>query len=49
LNFTGIADEPLDAGVGAAFGRNLGRLRQIKKTYDPGNFFRLNNNVLPSG
>ena len=49
LNFTGIADEPLDAGVGAAFGRNLGRLRQIKKTYDPENFFRLNNNVLPSG
>jgi hypothetical protein len=41
------AREPLDAGVGSAFGRNLDRLRGIKKTYDPENFFRLNNNVLP--
>ncbi len=47
LNFTGIADEPLDAGVGSAFGRNLERLRQVKTAYDPDNFFRLNNNVLP--
>ncbi|MFC5140997.1 FAD-binding oxidoreductase [Actinomycetospora rhizophila] len=47
LNFTGLADEPLDAGVGAAFGRNLERLRRVKTAYDPENFFRLNNNVLP--
>jgi len=47
LNFTGIADEPLDIGVESAFGRNLQRLAQVKAAYDPENFFRLNNNVLP--
>jgi FAD/FMN-containing dehydrogenase len=47
LNFTGLAEEEPSAGVDTAFGRNLRRLGQIKQTYDPGNFFRLNNNVAP--
>ena len=47
LNFTGIADEPLQAGVDSAFGRNLRRLGEIKAAYDPDNFFRVNNNVAP--
>ena len=47
LNFTGLAEEPLDANVETAFGRNLQRLAEIKAVYDPANFFRLNNNVLP--
>jgi FAD/FMN-containing dehydrogenase len=47
LNFTGLADEPQDAGVDDAFGRNLRRLAKVKATYDPDNFFRLNNNVAP--
>ncbi|HEY2195348.1 MAG TPA: FAD-binding protein [Actinomycetospora sp.] len=47
LNFTGRDDEPLDADVATAFGRNLRRLAEIKAVYDPENFFRLNNNVLP--
>ena len=35
LNFTGRADEPPSAGVDSAFGRNLQRLAEVKKVYDP--------------
>jgi FAD/FMN-containing dehydrogenase len=47
LNFTGRLEEPLDADVDSAFGRNVRRLAAIKAVYDPDNFFRLNNNVRP--
>jgi hypothetical protein len=49
LNFTGLADEDATAGVDSAMGRNLGRLAEIKAKYDPDNFFRINNNVVPAG
>ncbi len=49
LNFTGLADEAPDAGVDTAFGRNLSRLGEIKAKYDPDNFFRVNNNIAPTG
>jgi FAD/FMN-containing dehydrogenase len=48
LNFTGLADEAPDAGVDSAFGRNLRRLSEVKASYDPENFFRVNNNILPA-
>jgi FAD/FMN-containing dehydrogenase len=48
LNFTSVADDSVDVGVDDAFGRNLKRLREIKKTYDPDNFFRINNNIAPA-
>ena len=48
LNFTGLADEAPQAGVDSAYGRNLARLAEIKAKYDPENFFRINNNVLPA-
>ena len=47
LNFTGLADEPVSAGVNSAFGRNLKRLAETKASYDPDNLFRLNNNISP--
>jgi hypothetical protein len=31
-----------------AYGVNYEKSRQIKRKYDPNNFFRLNNNILPS-
>jgi FAD/FMN-containing dehydrogenase len=48
LNFTGRADEAPSAGVDDAFGRNLQRLAEIKRAYDPDNFFSLNNNIKPA-
>jgi FAD/FMN-containing dehydrogenase len=39
-------DEPGDS-VSAAYGPNYPRLRALKSKYDPHNFFRLNQNVLP--
>ena len=48
LNFTGLADEPMQSGVATAFGRNLARLGRVKASYDPDNFFRLNNNIAPA-
>ena len=44
LNFLG---EEEDATIRAAFGANYDRLVEVKSKYDPENFFRVNQNVLP--
>lgn len=41
-------DDSVDATLAAVYGPNLPRLRQIKKQYDPDNFFRLNLNIPPA-
>jgi len=46
LNYLGD-DEPGNPTI-EAYGANYERLRQLKRTYDPDNFFHLNQNVRPA-
>jgi FAD/FMN-containing dehydrogenase len=46
LNFAGLAED-VDALTRAGHGRNLERMRQIKRRYDPQNRFRGNVNIAP--
>jgi FAD/FMN-containing dehydrogenase len=39
-------DEGIDR-VKAAYRDNYDRLREIKRKYDPNNFFRINQNITP--
>ena len=45
LNFPGLGDDP--GFVRAALGDNWDRLVDVKRTYDPTNLFRLNQNIEP--
>ena len=42
-----LGDDEAQDGVAAAYGANFARLREIKKKYDPGNVFHLNQNIRP--
>jgi hypothetical protein len=44
VNFMG-GDE--DSAAPGAYGTTLGRLRDVKRRYDPENLFRLNQNIVP--
>ena len=45
VNF--ITEEEDDARIASAYGVNRARLVELKKKYDPTNFFRLNQNIQP--
>jgi hypothetical protein len=47
VNFLGDASEG-DARVRAAYGGNYDRLASVKATYDPKDFFRRNQNIVPN-
>jgi FAD/FMN-containing dehydrogenase len=46
VNF--LTEEEPDDRVRAAYGANLGRLAEVKATWDPENLFRMNKNIAPS-
>ena len=43
-----VTEEEETGRIGAAFGPNYARLIEMKQKYDPGNLFRLNQNIKPA-
>jgi FAD/FMN-containing dehydrogenase len=43
-----LLEEEGEEGVRAAYGPNYKRLAELKNTYDPTNFFRVNHNITPT-
>jgi FAD/FMN-containing dehydrogenase len=48
LNFTVVEQAEARDRVRTAYGDNWQRLTEVKKNYDPTNFFRVNNNIPPA-
>ena len=47
--YVNFMDHDEQAGDQVAYGGTLHRLQQVKAAYDPGNVFRLNQNITPAG
>lgn len=47
INFAGFGENN-DELTQAAYGRNYERLQKVKAKYDPDNFFRINQNIVPA-
>ena len=47
VNFSGFGEEG-EVLVRAIYGENYERLARVKQQYDPGNLFRLNQNIKPT-
>lgn len=45
VNF--LTEEEGEEPIRAAYGRNHGRLVEVKTAWDPGNLFRINKNIAP--
>ena len=43
-----LADDETGDPIAAAYGSNYRRLQELKRKYDPGNFFHMNQNIRPS-
>ena len=43
-----MMDDEADDRLRATYGDNFGRLAQIKAKWDPGNLFRVNQNIEPA-
>lgn len=43
-----MMDDEGDARVRASFGMNYDQLAELKRKYDPGNLFKVNQNILPA-
>jgi FAD/FMN-containing dehydrogenase len=43
-----LGDDEAESRVTGAYGPNHGRLREVKRMYDPENVFHLNQNVRPA-
>jgi FAD/FMN-containing dehydrogenase len=42
-----LGDDETDEALAAAYGPNYRRLQKIKARYDPTNFFRISQNIVP--